>query len=104
MDLHIKIRANLIEKTVNIDGIDREIYGLTDFYTRPNRIGIGTKCLRIFEDLVKKNNKFCIIGFCDDNDVFMFYIKAGYYSLGKYHGKNMFSSVPIKNVKIDQTW
>ena len=104
MDLNIKVRANLLDKTIVIDGAERQVYGLTDFYTRPNRIGIGTKCLRMFEDLAKKNGKFCIIGFCDDIDVFMFYIKAGYYAVGKYQGKNMFSSIPIKNVKVVETW
>jgi hypothetical protein len=104
MDLHIKVRANLLEKTIEIDGIKREVYGLTDFYTRPNKMGIGTKCLKIFNNLAKNNGKFCIIGFCDDNDVFMFYIKAGYYAIGKYQGKNMFASIPIKNVKVIETW
>ena len=37
--MNIRVRANLLEKTVIIDGKKQEVYGLADFYTKQTRIG-----------------------------------------------------------------
>ena len=97
------MRARLLEKTVIIDGKEREVYGLADFYTKPTRKGIGTHCLKAFEGIAKRDGKYCIVLFCDD-DAVQFYLLSGYYYLGKYKGKNMFTSIFVDTINPIEKW
>ena len=97
------MRARLLDKTVIIEGKKREVYGLADFYTKPTRIGLGRHCLRFFKFMAERNNKYCVILFCDD-DVCEFYSLSGYHYLGKYKGKNMFGSILVNIIKPTELW
>ena len=102
--MNIRMRARLLEKTVIIDGKERKVYGLADFHTQPVRRGLGTYCLRAFEEIAKKDGKYCIIGFCDNKEILSFYTKAGYCPCGMYEGKFVFSSKFIKNLELTEKW
>ena len=101
--MNIRVRARLLEKTVIIDGKKQEVYGLADFYTKPTRSGIGAYCLKAFDAMARRDKKYCIVLFCDD-DVVQFYLLSGYYFLGKYKGKNMFTSIFVNNIKPTEKW
>jgi len=102
--MNIRMRARLLEKTVIIDGKERKVYGLADFYTKPTRRGIGKYCLRAFEDIAEKDGKYCIIGFCDDRPTLDFYVNNGWWFYGKYENKFMFSNVFIEDVEPTEKW
>lgn len=95
--------AILLDKTVEIDGQEREVYGLADFHCRPSRRGIGTHCLRAFEGIAKKDGKYCIIAFCDTSDIRDFYIKAGWDWCGVYEEKFVISSIRVEHKPIKPT-
>ena len=101
--MNIRVRANLLEKTVIIDGKKQEVYGLADFYTKPTRIGIGRHCLMAFEEIAKKDGKYCVVLFCDDG-VTGFYLGTGYYYYGMFEGKHVFTSCYVKNIKLTEKW
>lgn len=98
------MHAQLLEKTVIIDGKEQQVYGLATFKTRPSRIGIGTHCLRAFEDITKRDGKYCIVGSCDDEKTLQFYLKAGYCYTGKFEGKFLFTSIPVKSLVVTENW
>ena len=96
--------AQLLEKTVMIDGKEQNVYGLATFKTRPSRSGIGTHCLRAFEDITRRDGKYCIVGSCDDEGTLQFYLKAGYCYTGKFEGKFLFTSIPVKSLVVTENW
>ena len=102
--MDVSMRAQLLEKTVLIDGKEQNVYGLARFRTRPSRYGIGTHCLRAFEGITKRDGKYCIVGSCDDERTLQFYLKAGYYAQGKFEGKWLFTSVPVKSLTVTENW
>jgi len=102
--MNIRMRARLLEKTVIIDGKERKVYGLADFYTKPTRMGIGTHCILAFNNIARENGKYCIIGFCDDKDTLDFYVRSGYCPCGMYEGKYVFISKYVKSIKLTEKW
>ena len=102
--MNIRVRARLLEKTVIIDGKEREVYGLADFYTKPTRQGIGTYCILAFNNIARMDGKYCVMGFCDDKDTLNFYVRAGYCPCGIYEGKYVFSSKFITSLELTEKW
>jgi len=100
----VKIWAQLLDKTVIIDGEPRLVYGLADFHCRPSRKGMGTHALRAFEDMAKQDHKYCIVGFCDTEEILQFYLKAGYHYQFVYQNKYLFTSIPVENIEVMEVW
>ncbi len=102
--MRIKIWAFLLDKTIMIDGMRRDVYGLSDFHCRPSRRGLGTRCLRAFEEIAKRDGKYCIVGFCDTQEILQFYLKADWYYWNKFEGKYVFTSIPVKDIIPTERW
>ena len=101
--MNIKVRANLLEKTVIIDGEETEVYGLADFCTRPMRKGIGKHCMEAFIEMAERDGKRGIVGFCE-SDSYGFYRSIGCWFHGKYEGKNLFTTFPVQSIIVKEVW
>lgn len=96
-------KCELLDKEILVDGKRKQVLGLASFRTEPRGIGIGKASLRVFERIAEMKGYCGVFCFCFD-DVVDFYKKSGWYEVGMFQGKHMFSSRPLENVEAREIW
>ena len=96
-------KCDLLDKRIKVNGEERRVLGLASYRTEPRGMGIGKANCKIMEDIAERQGYLGVFCFCFD-DVVDFYKKCGWYEVGMFQGKHMFSSLPLKNVEAWETW
>jgi hypothetical protein len=86
-------KANLPDITFKVDGKPIRALGLASFRTEPRGMGIGRHNLKAMEGIATRQGTFMCC-FCLD-DVLHFYLRCGWYEIGRGPTKHFLSSVPI---------
>jgi hypothetical protein len=56
------------------------------------------------EDRAKKNGRYCVVGFALPHTFYDFDQKCGWYESGRYEGKIITTSIPVKNIVVTERW
>lgn len=96
-------KCELLDKEIKVNGERHPVLGLASFRTEPRGIGVGKASLKVFERIAEMKGYLGVFCFCFD-DVADFYKKCGWFEVGMFQGKHMFSSLPLKNVEAWEIW
>ena len=99
----ILVSVNLEDKDVFIDGALRAVYGVVALHTNPKRIGVGTAIVRCIEQIAKRDNKYCLVGFCRPNN-WGFWNKCKWFAVGVYENRMIITSEWVENIIVTEHW
>ena len=102
--MDVSISCKLLDKTVEIDGVMREIYGIASMRSDPQWQGLGRMMLKWTEEKARRDGKHCCIGFAVPDTYERFDKKAGWYNYGMYEGRVITGSIPAESVIVTERW
>lgn len=89
--------------TVEIDGVERDVYELGAFHVMPSSDGLGRLIIQWAEERARSDGKYCVVGLSLPDTFENVYRKYGWHDGGKYSGRVIISSVPGE-VKATSSW
>lgn len=102
--MEVSASMTLFEKTVEIDGVIRDVYGVAVMRSTPQWQGLGRMMLKWSEEKARRDGKFCCLGFATPATYERFDKKAGWYNYGMYEGRVITGSVPAEKVVVTERW
>jgi GNAT superfamily N-acetyltransferase len=102
--MEISASMKLLEKTVEIDGVMRDVYGVAVMRSNPQWQGLGRMMLRWAEEKARRDGKFCCLGFAIPATYERFDKKAGWSNCGMYEGRVITASIPAAKVIVNEKW
>ena len=102
--MDISVSCKLLEKTVEIDGILRDVYGIASIRSTPQWQGLGQMILKWAEEKTRRDGKFDCIGFAVPSTYENFQKKAGWYSYGMFEGRVITGLKPAEKVIVTERW
>jgi GNAT superfamily N-acetyltransferase len=102
--MKIVVTMELLDKTVEIDGVMRDVYGVAALHCHPQWQGLGRAMLHWAEEKAKRDGKFCCLGFALPHTYEKFDKKAGWSDCGMYEGRVVTASIPAAKVVVHERW
>ena len=102
--MNVSVSFKLLEKTVEFDGVLRDVYGVASVRSEPKWQGLGRMMLKWAEEKAKRDGKYCCIGFATPATYEKFDAKAGWYHYGMYEGRVITGSIPANKVVVTERW
>ena len=100
--MRVVIKTRLLDKTIMVKGREVPVFGLASLTVSPERKGIGSLALELFEDLAIQNDKYAVVAFTT-KEVLPFYIKFGWSICGAFADRIAVSSVPLQTT-FNEKW
>jgi len=96
--------CELLEKTVEIDGVMRDVYGIACMRAEPKWQGLGRMILRWSEEKARRDGKYCCVGFALPHTYERFDKKAGWSHCGMYQNWVITASIPVGKIVVNEHW
>jgi len=102
--MDFSVSCKLPERTVEIDGVMRDVYGVASVKSDPQWQGLGRMMLKWAEEKARRDGKFCCVGFAVPVTFTQFFKKAGWHCCGIFDGRIVTASIPAKRVVVHERW
>jgi hypothetical protein len=102
--MDISVSCKLLEKTIEIDGVMRDVYGIASIRSLPQSQGLGRMILGWAFLKSQRDGKFDVIGFATPSTYERFQKKAGLHNYGMYEGRVVNGFKPAETVIVTERW
>jgi len=102
--MNISASCILNERSVEIDGVLRDVYELGSLHVLPREDGLGRFIVSYAERRAEKDGKYCVVGLALPDTYENVYRKYGWLDNGHYAGRVVMTSIPVNTIKVTNVW